>query len=104
MLLLGIQHSDSVIYIYACIGEGSGNPLQNSCLENPRDSAAWRASLYGVAQGKGDAAGPVPHKTVCVYPGGLGEQLYCDDSRAGLQTQSVCGLCTPLIWLQVVFR
>ena len=33
-----------------CIGEGSGNPLQCSCLENPRDEGAWRAAVYGVAQ------------------------------------------------------
>ena len=33
-----------------CIGEGNGNPLQFSCLENPRDSGAWWAAVYGVAQ------------------------------------------------------
>ena len=32
------------------IGEGNGNPLQCSCLENPRDRRAWWASIYGVAQ------------------------------------------------------
>ena len=31
-----------------CIGEGNGNPLQCSCLENPRDREAWWASVYGV--------------------------------------------------------
>ena len=31
-------------------GEGTGNPLQCSCLENPRDSRAWWAAVYGVAQ------------------------------------------------------
>ena len=34
----------------SCIGEGSGNPLQCSCLENPRDGGAWWASVYGVTQ------------------------------------------------------
>ena len=34
----------------SCIGEGNGNPLQCSCLENPRDGGAWRAAVYGVAQ------------------------------------------------------
>ena len=34
----------------SCIGEGNGNPLQSSCLENPRDGGAWRAAVYGVAQ------------------------------------------------------
>ena len=31
-------------------GEGNGNPLQSSCLENPRDRGAWWAAVYGVAQ------------------------------------------------------
>ena len=34
----------------SCIGEGNGSPLQCSCLENPRDGAAWWAAVYGVAQ------------------------------------------------------
>ena len=34
----------------SCIGEGNGNPLQYSCLENPRDRGAWWAAIYGVAQ------------------------------------------------------
>ena len=33
-----------------CIGEGNGNPLQCSCLENPRDRGAWWAAISGVAQ------------------------------------------------------
>ena len=32
------------------IGEGSGNPLQRSCLEHSRDGGSWWAALYGVAQ------------------------------------------------------
>ena len=34
----------------SCIGEGNGNPLQCSCLEDPRDRRAWWAAVYGVAQ------------------------------------------------------
>ena len=34
----------------SCIGERNGNPLQCSCLENPRDGEAWWAAVYGVAQ------------------------------------------------------
>ena len=34
----------------SCTGEGNGNPLQRSCLENPRDGGAWWAAVYGVAQ------------------------------------------------------
>ena len=36
----------------SCIGEGNGNPLQYSCLENPRDGEAWWAAFYGVAQSR----------------------------------------------------
>ena len=36
----------------SCIGEGNGNPLQCSCLENPRDGGAWWASVYGVEQSR----------------------------------------------------
>ena len=34
----------------SCTGGGNGNPLQCSCLENPRDGGAWWAAVYGVAQ------------------------------------------------------
>ena len=34
----------------SCTGEGNGNPLQGSCLENPRDGGAWWAAISGVAQ------------------------------------------------------
>ena len=36
----------------SCIGEGNGNPLQCSCLENPRDGGAWWTAIYGVAQSR----------------------------------------------------
>ena len=32
------------------LGEGNGNPLQYSCLQNPMDRGAWRATVYGVAE------------------------------------------------------
>ena len=34
----------------SCIGEGNGNPLQCSCLENPRDGGVWWAAISGIAQ------------------------------------------------------
>ena len=37
-------------FSFSCIGEGNGNPLQCSCLENPRDGGAWWAAVFGVAQ------------------------------------------------------
>ena len=39
-------------FTLSCIGEGNGNPLQYSCLENPRDRGAWWAAVYGVAQSR----------------------------------------------------
>ena len=36
----------------SCIGEGNGNPLQYSCLENPRDGGTWWAAVCGVAQSR----------------------------------------------------
>ena len=40
----------------SCIGEGNGNPLQCSCLENPRDGGARWAAVHGVAQSRSDLA------------------------------------------------
>ena len=34
----------------SCIGEGNGNPLQYSCLQNPMDGGGWRATVHGVAK------------------------------------------------------
>ena len=52
MIKGSIQEEDIIIInIYVPnIGEGNGNPLQCSCLENPRDRGAWWAAVYGVAQ------------------------------------------------------
>ena len=38
--------------LYIIIGEGNGNPLQCSCLENPRDRGTWWAAVYGVTQSR----------------------------------------------------
>ena len=51
----GYKESDTTEQLHfpfslPCIGEGNGNPLQCSCLENPRDRGAWWAPVYGVAQ------------------------------------------------------
>ena len=45
-------NSDSFIYSIALYGEGSGTPLQCSCLENPKDGGAWRAAVHGVAKSR----------------------------------------------------
>ena len=53
----GIEESDRTERLHfhfslSCIGEGNGNPLQCSCLENPRDGGAWWAAVYVVAQSR----------------------------------------------------
>ena len=55
--LWGRQESDMTERLHfhfslSCIGEGNGNPLQCSCLENPRDGGAWWAAVYGVVQSR----------------------------------------------------
>ena len=52
---MGLLESDTTEQLHfhfslSCIGEGNGNPLQCSCLKNPRDGGAWWAAVYGVAQ------------------------------------------------------
>ena len=52
---MGLLKSDTTERLHfhfslSCIGEGNGNPLQCSCLENPRDGEDWWAAIYGVAQ------------------------------------------------------
>ena len=39
-------------FLLSCSGDGNGNPLQCSCLENPRDGGAWWAAVYGVTQSR----------------------------------------------------
>ena len=76
--------------MHACIGEGNGNPLQCSCLENPRDGAAWWAAIYGVAQNRTD----------------------CSDLAAAEIFSRLCGLIsvhfpaggTPGIWMEPLLR
>ena len=53
----GREESDTTERLYfhfslSCIGEGNGNPLQRSCLGNPRDRGAWWAAVCGVAQSR----------------------------------------------------
>ena len=49
---LRVGHNWATSLSLSCIGEGNGNPLQCSCLENPRDGGAWWAAVYEVAQSR----------------------------------------------------
>ena len=53
----GLEESDTTEWLHfhfslSCFREGNGNPLQCSCLENPRDGEAWWAAVYGVTQSR----------------------------------------------------
>ena len=52
LLTVGHDWATSLSLLTLSIGEGNGNPLQCSCLENPRDGGAWWAAVYGVAQSR----------------------------------------------------
>ena len=45
-----IRDTGSIPGLGRSLGEGNGNPLQHSCLENPMDRGAWRATVHGVAK------------------------------------------------------
>ena len=50
-----LEESDTTEWLHfhfslSCVGDGNGNPLQCSCLENPRDGGAWWAAVYGIAE------------------------------------------------------
>ena len=52
LIMCFVLYSSNTLHILihfslSCIGEGNGNPLQCSCLENPRDRGAWWAAVYG---------------------------------------------------------
>ena len=49
---LGVGHDRPTSLSLSHIGEGNGNPLQCSCLENPRDGGTWWAAVSGVAQSR----------------------------------------------------
>ena len=49
-------------------GEGNGNPLQYSCLENPMDRGAWQATVHGVTRVRHDLATKLPPEVhMCTY-------------------------------------
>ena len=68
-----------------CIGEGNGNPLQGSCLENPRDRGAWWAAVYGVTQSRTrlmQLSSSRAKRVLGVSPGGIsGKESTCQYRR-----------------------
>ena len=60
-------------FSFSCIGEGNGNPLQRSCLENPKDGGAWWAAVYGVEQSRtrlqrlrSSSSSSISHDVLCI--------------------------------------
>ena len=51
-------------------GEGNGNPLQYSFLENPMGRGAWRVTVHGVARVRHDLVTRLPPYYICRFPGG----------------------------------
>ena len=94
----GLEESDMTERLHfhfssSCIGEGNGNPLQCSCLENPRDGGAWWAAVYGVTQSrtwlKWLSCSSIAAKG---FPGGsVGKETACNMGDAG-DTDSIPGL------------
>ena len=79
----GCKESDTTERLHfhfslSCIGEGNGNPLQCSCLENPRDRGAWWAAVYGVAQSRTRLKRLSSSSTRMGFPGGaIGKEPTC---------------------------
>ena len=68
-------------FLLSWIGEGNGNPLQCSCLENPREGGAWWAAVYGVAQSRAQlkwlsSSSPEIHTLPCIKYIASGKLLY----------------------------
>ena len=56
------EDRDSIPLLGRSPGEGNGNPLQYSCLENPMDRGAWGATVHGVARVRHNLVTKPPHK------------------------------------------
>ena len=82
----------------SCIGEGNGNLLQCSCLENPRDGGAWWAAVYGVAQSR------TRLKWLSSSSGSSSRHIECSTLTASLSRilKSSAGISSPPLVLFIV--
>ena len=71
----------------SCIGEGNGNPLQCSCLENPRDGRAWWAAVCGVAQSR-TRLKRLSSSSRCMY-----KKVTYRDFPSGPVVKALCSQC-----------
>ena len=79
----------------SCIGKGNGNPLQCSCLENPRDGGAWWAAVYGVAQSQTQLKCLSSSRIVCCAFLEIANDVVAAAAAAKL-LQSCPTLCDPI--------
>ena len=87
----------------SCIGEGNGNPLQCSCLENPRDGGAWWAVVYGVAQSRTRLKRISSSSSPFVGPPGYkawhgAQNLHNSGELLWYYCSPVCGSPTQQVW------
>ena len=95
MGLLGVGHNwaTSFSLSLSCIGEGNGNPLQCSCLENPRDGRAWWSAIYGVAESRtwlkwlnSSSSGSWPRQLICAEPRPSKRRMPCTQLTGSVST------------------
>ena len=89
----------------SCTGEGNGNPLQCSCLENPRDRGAWWIAVYGVAQSRTRLKWLSSSSRVSARPLSLPKKASCREKAQTFESISSCScsvvklcptLCDPV--------
>ena len=73
-MFLALQFLESIL---EGNGEGNGNPLQNSCLENPMDGGAWLATVHGVAKSRTRLSNFTFFLSIVSFGGGNGNPLQC---------------------------
>ena len=83
-----------------CPGEGHGNPLQYSCLENPRDRGAWQATVYGVTRVRHNLATKQQQQKYTLknlfWKLNQQDSISQDSEQAGLPSGSLSCLCYPI--------
>ena len=91
-----------IMWIYHCIiGEGNGNPLQCSCLENPRDGRAWWAAVYGVAQSRTRLKQLSSSMYIILFK--LFKSVKLFYLKGGMKQGEEDGLKARLVWIYLVW-
>ena len=100
---LELDTTERLHFSLSCIGEGNGNPLQCSCLENPRDRGACWATVYGVAQSRtrlkrlSSSSSRTNNSTICM------EIQKTSNSQNNLDKEE-CNWRNQPAWLQTILQ